>query len=105
MNSFANNLGDTFPSCIGIIKLIEVKSVERLLVLCTPFLATLRSLSLVYCHISCKMWQKLLQKVTSACPVSSSPHEKKEGVEQENHCRVAEKEKWQGKHKGGIRDT
>ena len=38
VNSFANNFGDTFSSCIGIIKLIEVKSVERLLVLCTPFL-------------------------------------------------------------------
>ena len=55
VNSFTNNLEDTCPSCIGIIKLIEVKSVEQLLVVCTPFL---RSLSLVYCHISCKMWQK-----------------------------------------------
>ena len=24
------------------------------------------------------------------------PHEKKQGVEQDNHCRVTEKEKWQG---------
>ena len=44
VNSFTINLGDTCPSCIGIIKLIEVKSVEQLLVLCTPFL---RSLSLL----------------------------------------------------------
>ena len=50
-------------------------------------------LSLWRIHIS-----DVLQKVTSACPVSSSPHEKEEGVERDNHRRVAEEEEWQRKH-------